>query len=258
MNRLLRVPNRVPWRGLVLPAILLLAWECASRGGDVAAYVFVPLENVGTALVELIRSGELLLNLKASLSRTLSGLLIGASLGTAVGSLMALSMLVNRLLGPPYHALRQVPLLGLVPLIGLWFGSGDAAKLLIVVLAGFYPTVLNTCEALRGVESRYLELGRVLTLSPWQTFVRIQWPAALPGVFTGVSHALAFAWLASIGGELLFTAGRGMGSLMMLAENGGRMDQVIVCVLCISLSGYAMHRGVESLRPSRLNAETHR
>ena len=126
------------------------------------------------------------------------------------------------------------------------------------MLAAFYPAVLNTCESLRGVESRFLEVGRILSLNRWQTFARIQVPAALPGVFTGLSHALAFAWLASIGGELLFTAGPGMGSLMLLAENGGRMDQVLVCVLCISLTGYVMHRGLEWLRPSRIDAAAER
>lgn len=236
------------WRGLLLPALLLLLWQWASQRGDVAAYIFVPLGSVFSSLLQLLDSGELLVNLGASLRRTSLGLVIGASLGIASGSLMALSLVFNRLFGPLYHSLRQVPLLALVPLIGLWFGSGEAAKLLIIVLAAFYPAVLNTCEALRQVQSRYLEVGRVLSLSRWQTFTTIQLPSALPGIFTGLSHALAFAWLSSMGSELLFTTGPGLGSLLMVAENGGRMDIVIVCVCSISLIGYAMNRGSDWLR----------
>lgn len=239
------------WRAWVLPLILLALWEWASRGGAAAAYVFVPLSGVWSALLELLGNGELSVHLGASLRRTLQGLAAGTLIGIVTGALMASSRVADRLIGPLYHTLRQVPLLGLVPLIGLWFGSGEDAKRLVVTLAAFYPMTLNTAEALRGVDRRWLEAGRALTLSRWQTFRHIQWPAALPGLFTGFSHALTFAWLSCMGVELLFTAGPGIGSLLMTAENGGRMDLVVVCVLSIALCGYLMNRVAEQLR-SRL------
>lgn len=228
-------------KGLLLPALLLLAWQWGSRQGAGAAYIFVPLGGLWDSLCQLLASGELGLHLRASLQRALLGLAIGSVLGVATGSLMAQSRIAERLIGPLFHSIRQVPLLGLIPLIGLWAGSGDAAKLLVIVIAAYYPTVLNTSEGMRNVETRFLEVGRVLTMTRWQTFRHLLLPAALPAIFTGVSHAQAFAWLACLGGELLFAAGPGLGGLLINGEQGGRMDVVLLCVLVIALLAYAMN-----------------
>jgi sulfonate transport system permease protein len=228
-------------KGLLLPLALLAVWEWASRQGAGAAYVFVPLEQLANGLAELLRSGELWLHLRASLTRTLQGLLIGGTLGIATGTLMAQSRVADRLIGPLFHSIRQVPLLGLVPLIGLWVGSGDAAKLLVIVIAAFYPTVLNTAEGMRQVDVSYREVGRMLTLTRSQTFRRLLLPAALPAIVTGITHAQAFGWLACVGGELLFAAGPGIGSLLINAEQGGRMEVVLLAVLAIALLAQAMN-----------------
>lgn len=242
-------------KGVLLPLALLLAWEWASRQGSGAAYVFVPLSQLWHGLLELVGaapgsssgsgsgagSGELWLHLHASLLRTLKGLLIGGTLGIATGTLMAQSAVADRLIGPLYHSIRQVPLMGLVPLLGLWVGSGDAAKLLVIVIAAFYPTVLNTSEGIRRVDLAYREVGKMLTLTRAQTFRRVLLPAALPAIVTGITHAQAFAWLACLGGELLFSAGPGMGALLVNGEQAGRMDIVLVTVLAIALLAQAMN-----------------
>jgi sulfonate transport system permease protein len=230
-------------QALVVPALLLAAWHRASQQSDVNAYIFVSLQAIGDAVAELWQSGELWICVKASLQRTLSGLALGATLGIATGSLMAVSRWAERLIGPLYHALRQVPLLGLVPLLSLWFGTGDTAKLLMVVLAAFYPTVLNTFEGMRQISERQREVGAMLTLGRWQTFRLILLPASRPAIATGLSHAIAFAWLSSMGAELLLTAGAGLGSLLLIGQNAGRMELVIVAVALISLLGYAMNLG---------------
>lgn len=234
--RLLRI-----LKGLVLPALLLGAWEWASRQSVTNAYVFVPLAGLWHSLVELINSGELWLHVRTSLVRTLTGLGIGGTLGIAVGTLMAQSRVADRLIGPLYNSIRQVPILGLVPLLGLWAGNGDPAKLLVIAIASFYPTVLNTSEGIRHVERRYREVGHILTLSRTQTFFRVLLPAAMPSIVTGITHALAFAWLSCMGGELLFSAGPGIGSLLLNGEVSGRMDLVLLCVIVIALLAQSMN-----------------
>lgn len=228
-------------RGLLLPLVLLGAWEWASRQGAAAAYVFVSLSALLESLVRLLASGELWLHLHTSLGRTLLGLGIGAVLGIATGTLMAQSRVAERLIGPLYHGIRQVPLLGLIPLLGLWVGNGASAKLLVIVLAAFYPTVLNTSEGIRHVERRFREVGQILTLDRSQTFFRVLLPAALPAILTGFSHALAFSWLACMGGELLFSAGPGLGAMLLNGEVTGQMDQVLLAVLLIALLAQSMN-----------------
>ena len=248
MSRLARVTfARSGWRGLVLPLLLLLVWQWASQQGDTAAYIFAPLPKVWTSFVSLTVSGELWANLKVSLLRTCTGLGIGITLGIAIGALMALSRIVDRLIGPLYHMVRQVPLLGLVPLIGLWFGNGDTSKLLVVSLAAFYPTVLSTYEGLRQVDRRYLEVGTLLTLSPFAIFFQLLLPAALPSLFTGIAQALAFSWLASMGAELLFTLGPGIGAMLLNGQTAGSMEIVLVGVTIIALIGYAMNAAFRAL-----------
>jgi sulfonate transport system permease protein len=234
-------------KGALLPLALLAGWQWASGQGASAAYIFVPLPQLWESLLQLLASGELWLHLKVSLGRTLAGIALGGTAGIATGTLMAQSRVAERLIGPLYHSIRQVPLLGLIPLLGLWVGSGDAAKLLVVAIAAFYPTTLNTFEGIRNVELRLREVGQVLTLTQWQTFRRVLLPAATPAIVTGLTHALAFSWLACMGGELLFAAGPGIGSLLLNGEVAGRMDVVLLAVAVIALVAQAMNAALNRL-----------
>lgn len=240
MNRLLKLLRRC--RGLLLPLLLVAAWQIASRQDASHAYAFVPLERIGAGLKELLASGELQLSVLASLQRTCLGLAFGVLAGFVLGAAMALSRVAERLIAPLFHGLRQVPILGLIPLLALWFGSGEATKVLIVSLAAFYPMALNAQEGFGHVEKRYREVGRLYALSPWQQFTQVLLPGALPSLSNGVLHALAFAWVSSVGSELFLSTGMGLGNLMMNAETGSRMEIIVIGVLCIGLLGYAMNQ----------------
>ncbi len=230
-----------PLRGVVLPLALLVWWEFESHRDAAHAYTFVPLESVASAAVDAVRSGELLSNWWASLVRTSTGLLIGAGLGLTLGALMNFSRWVEAIAGPLYHAIRQVPLLGWIPLISLWFGNGEYPKLLVIALAAFYPTTLNAYEGLRNVEEKYLAVAQVLKLSPWQKFWHVTFPNALPSVFAGLLQATAFAWLSSIGGEFFFNPGPGLGTMMMNGQTTMHTEVVMVTVIVITLTGFAMN-----------------
>ncbi|NWL77417.1 ABC transporter permease [Pseudomonas taiwanensis] len=228
-------------RGLLLPALLLVGWEYMSRQDASGAYAFVPLAEIGKSLIALVVGGELFVNMFASLARTSSGLFFGIVFGVALGVLMALSRVADRLIGPLLHSIRQVPMLGWIPLIAMWFGNGEFSKVFIVSLAAFYPMVLNTYEGFSHVDRRLREVGRVLELKPFQQFFHVLLPAALPSIATGVLHALAFAWVTAVGSELFLSSGAGLGNLMMNAEAGSRMDVIVLSVLSIGLLGYLMN-----------------
>lgn len=235
-------PLRNLLRGLALPALLLCLWQYLSGLGPSYAYAFVPLGTISHSLVELVRSGELLLHIQASVLTALKGLLFGTLAGLVLGSLLAFSRVVDTLIGPLYHALRQVPTLGLIPLIGLWFGNTEFSKVLVVSIAVFEVMTLNTSEGLRSVEARYVEVGRVLTFNRWQLFLRVLLPVAMPSIMTGLMHAVSFAWLATVGVEMLFTIGPGLSVIMEKAQLAERMDIVIVCITFIGLLGLAMNQ----------------
>ncbi|SNR85525.1 sulfonate transport system permease protein [Methylobacillus rhizosphaerae] len=228
-------------RGWLFPIALLLIWECMSRQSAEHAYAFASIPQIYHGLVEIISTGELQQGIVASLQRAFLGLLLGGFAGFIVGIIMTQWRVADVIIGPLYHMLRQVPLMGLVPLFSLWLGNGDPSKLVVVCLSAFYPLVLATYESLYQVEVKYKEVGDVYKLSRWQAFFKILLPAALPNIFTGVSFALAFAWLATIGSEILFSAGAGLGNIMMNAQAASRMDILIVLTVLIGFLGYGMN-----------------
>jgi sulfonate transport system permease protein len=242
-----RAPARIAI-GLIVPALILIWWNAQAQGGGPRALAFAPLGAVASAFAELAGSGQLLNDALATLSRAITGLALGGILGVAVGVAMACSRLVDRLVGPLYHSIRQVPLLGWLPLIGLWLGNGDSAKLLIVSLAAFYPTVLNSYEGVSHVEKRYLEVGRIYGFSAAQRFRLILLPAALPLILTGVTQALAFAWIATIGTEILLGSGGGLGATMGMAQAQQRMDVILVAIVVTAILGFTINHLFARLR----------
>jgi len=231
-------------KGLVLPVVLLTIWQINSHLDDVHAYIFVPLETVVASFFDLLSSGELWVNWQASFLRTTSGFAIGGLLGIALGAFMGISRWADRLINPLYNAIRQVPLMGWIPLISLWFGNGTPSKIFVVALAAFYPMVLNTYEGLTRIDRRYQAVGQVYRVNRWQFLRYIALPSALPSIFTGLMQATAFAWLSSIGSEFFFNPGPGLGNLMLNGQAAFKMNVVFLAVIFIALTGYLMNAAI--------------
>jgi len=229
-------------KGLVLPVLILIVWDVLARRGGGYGFAFVSLGQLGQALVDTFVSGDLPRHVGTSLLRVALGLAVGGILGVLVGAAMALSPLVDRMLGPVYHAIRQVPTLGWIPLLGLWFGYGELPKDLIVIKAAMFPLVLNTYEGLKGVKTAHVEVGRVLTLTPLRLFLKVRLPASLPMVLTGLQQALAFSWIACIGVEILFGSGDGIGAMIEAGQVEGRMDIVLLGVILVGLIAFSLTR----------------
>ena len=227
--------------GLVPPLVLLLAWEIASRSSPESRHTFIPLTLILQSVGEVLAKRESWVNIGASLWTASSGFLVGSLLGAGLGAAMALSGIVERTVSPLFNAWRPIPTLGMVPLIALWFGNGELSKLIIVSLAAFEPMVLNTHEGLRNVDRSYLEVGKLLKFDRRRVFTKILWPAAMPSVLTGVFHALGFAWISTVGAELLFTIGPGIGGMLEKGQLAGRMEIVITCILLIGLMSFTMN-----------------
>lgn len=233
--------------GLAVPALLLVWWEMQARGGGASA-AFAPLGQVAGTFVEEARDGQMLANCLATLQRALSGFTLGAGAGVMLGVAMALSRPVETIIGPLFHALRQVPLLGWLPLVGLWLGNGEGAKLLIISLGAFYPAVLNSFTGISGVERRYQEVTSVLRFSGGQRFFRLLLPAAAPTILTGISQSLAFAWIGTIGSELLLGTGSGLGSALSVGQMQQRMDIVLVAIALTGALGLMLNTGLLRVR----------
>lgn len=209
------VPAR--WRGLVLPVAAVLLWVLASHFQWVNSALLVsPLQVLATGL-DLVTSGQLWLNLRASLLRELTGFVIGSTCGLVLGGLLGLWPRFGRLVGPSFNTFKQISLFAWIPLISVWFGLGDVAKVVFLSLAALVPVVVNTVDGIRSTPASLLEVARVYGYTRWQTTWHVVLPSAAPSIFTGIYLALVYSWLATIGAEYLLVAGRGVGNLLILS-----------------------------------------
>lgn len=252
MSRLLTNPALRIAAGLVAPALLLAWWQWFATSGGASAVAAAPLGAIGQALVEQIENGTIFSDIVSTLTRAFTGFSIGAFCGVATGTAMAVWPLLNRVVGPLLNALRQVPMIGWLPLIGLWFGTGEGSELIMVCVGAFFPAMLNTHAGVAHVEQRYLDVGDVFRFTTTQRFLRIQLPAAMPLILTGLTQALAFAWIGTLAGELLMGAGGGLGVTMQTAQIQQRLDVILVTVAITALLGFAINQIIARVRRKAL------
>ena len=168
-------------------------------------------------------------------------LFIGTTLGLVLGCLLGLSHYFERLVGPSFNTFKQISLFAWIPLISVWFGLGDVAKVVFLSLAALVPVVVNTCDGLRNVPPNLLEVARVYRFSRWQTIVGVMLPAALPSIFTGLYLALVYSWLATIGAEYLLVSGEGIGNTLIDGSEHFMMDLVLFGMVVIGLVGWSLN-----------------
>lgn len=238
-------------RGWVLPLALLSLWWAACRFGWSESPLLVPPQQVWLSASKLSESGVLWQALAASLTRNLIGFAIGSVAGLLLGTALGLSRLLENLIGPTFHTLKQISLFAWIPLISLWFGLGEGAKIAFLALAAFFPVVLNTFEGIRSVPRELLEVARVFAFSRWQLLRQVIFPAAAASIFTGVYLALIYAWLGTLGAEYLLSAGWGIGNLLTDGREHFQMDQVILGVIVVGLVGFGLN-WIASLVEQRL------
>jgi sulfonate transport system permease protein len=234
----LRKPD---FRGFVLPALLIALWALATTVGWVDTRILVsPLETLKTGW-HLIIGPMLWVSLGYSLARDASGFLAGSLIGLLLGTLLGTSRLADRLISPTFHAFKQIAVFAWIPLIAVWFGLGEPAKVAFIALVVFPPVLLNTFDGIRSVSRDYIEVARAFEFSIVQQSLRVILPSALPQIFTGLRLGLIYAWLATIGAEYFLKAGPGVGNILIDGREKFLMDQVIVGVAIVAAVGYIFH-----------------
>jgi len=225
----------LPW---LVPVGIVLVWEAAARLGWLSSRILPAPAAVVEAAWSLARSGELWEHVRVSALRALVGLLVGAGAGLALGLLNGLSRTAETLLDTTLQMLRNIPVLALIPLVILWFGIDESAKLVLLALGVFFPMYINTLHGLRAVDPALIEMGRSYGLRGWTLFRDVILPGALPAMLVGLRFSLGLVWVILIVTETI-SARSGIGYMTMNAREFLQTDIVLLGIVLYALLGKA-------------------
>ncbi|GHL77298.1 sulfonate ABC transporter [Escherichia coli] len=222
----------LPW---FLPVGIVAVWQLASSVGWLSTRILPSPEGVVMAFWTLSASGGCG-SIWRSARRALIGFSIGGSLGLILGLISGLSRWGERLLDTSIQMLRNVPHLALIPLVILWFGIDESAKIFLVALGTLFPIYINTWHGIRNIDRGLVEMARSYGLSGIPLFIHVILPGALPSIMVGVRFALGLMWLTLIVAETI-SANSGIGYLAMNAREFLQTDVVVVAIILYALLG---------------------
>ncbi len=231
--------RRLHWHGLLpwmLPVGLLLVWQLAAQWGWLSSRILPEPLAVVKAAVRLTLSGELPAHVQTSTWRALCGFALGGGLGLLFGLLNGSLKLAETLFDSTIQMIRNIPPLALIPLVILWFGIEEEAKLFLVSLGVFFPIYINTFHGIRAVDPGLIEMGRSYGLSGWSLYREVILPGALPSILVGVRFSLGFMWVILIVAETI-SAQAGIGYMTMNAREFLQTDVVLLGILLYALLG---------------------
>ena len=176
-----------------------------------------------------------------SLVRVAKGYSLALLIGTPLGFILGLSKLFSRAFDPIIQILRPVSPLAWLPLGLVLFAQSKPAALFTIAICAMWPTVLNTAVGVRAIPQDYLNVARVLKLSPAKRLFKILIPATLPYMFTGFRLSLGIAWLVIVAVEML-TGTPGVGGFLWQEYNALIYEHIILCIIVIGLVGFVLDR----------------
>ncbi|WP_372520278.1 ABC transporter permease [Roseovarius sp.] len=232
---------------LVMLAVLLFAWEWASRGENQSYLLPGPVSVVEALIDCYFTRGILWEHLWTTFVQTAAGFAFGCMAAIVIGSLVAEFPLIDRMVYPYVVALQSMPKVALAPLLIVWFGFGIMSKIVLVALICFFPMFVNVVSGLRGVSPELLDLYRAFSASRWRTYVEIKIPTALPSFFAGLQIAVVFALLGSVVGEFIASQ-KGLGSVIQAASVSFDLPIVFACIISLSCLGAVMTTTVRRLQ----------
>lgn len=222
-----------PW---LLPIGLLIIWQIAAELNWISNRTLPAPSAVFKAGWELSQNGELWHHLAISSWRAFIGFIIGGGIGLILGFITGLSAWGERLLDSTIQMIRNVPHLALIPLVILWFGIDESAKIFLVALGSLFPIYLNTYHGIRHIDQGLLEMAGNYGLSGPRLFWQVILPGAMPSILVGIRFALGFMWLTLIVAETI-SANAGIGYLAMNAREFLQTDIVVFTILLYAILG---------------------
>ncbi|WP_406873204.1 taurine ABC transporter permease TauC [Aminobacter sp. P9b] len=225
----------------------LLVWTLVTRLGLVAPLFLPPPQDVLSKFWTVASQGfvdaTLAQHLLASLGRVFTALVAATLVGIPVGLAIGASRVGRGLFDPVLEFLRPIPPLAYLPLIIIWFGIGESAKVLVIAIAMVAPIALSTASGVRGVQQDRLSAASSLGATRWQVIRFVVLPSALPSIVTGLRIALGAGWTTLVAAELV-AATRGLGFMIQSAAQFLVTDVVVMGILVIAAVAFVLEFGL--------------
>ena len=231
--------------GGIIPILLLFIWQVITSVGYLSPLILPPPAIVFKTFLSQFELHGLGVHILTSLKRVMCGFLIGSLTGVSFGLLIGLSRTAEKVFAPAFHVVRQIPMIGWIPLIVMWFGMNELPRIIVISMAAFYPTVLNTYAGVRNVPREYLELASVYGYKGLKLIRRVIIPSAFPSIITGISLSVGMSWAILMAAELFIDTYFGIGTCIEKGRSSFNMALVYVGIFTVGLLGYAMTAIVE-------------
>ena len=232
--------------GAAIPLSVLFLWWYGSESGWWSAFLLPGPFVVLKSLASLLESGELARNIASSMARIVKGFSVSAVVALSVAFVCGIYKPLFRALSPMIEFLRHIPPMAMIPMLILWFGIGEASKVVIIVMATFFPIFINTAQGVSQCDKRLLEVARVFGYTRAQELRHVVLPSALPYILTGMRLGLGYSWRSLIAAELV-AASSGLGYMILDAEQLSRPDVILVGVFVIGCLGSLMDMSLSRL-----------
>jgi len=237
------VAKRLLHAALAALGLVFCWWTLTSGTGWVSSMRFPTPQETWAAWQQMLWSGyaNALWHEHAwrSIRLVFMGFAISSSIGVLLGLAMGASRKVEAIANPVFLFLRPIPPLAWIPLAIVWLGLGDSAKLLVIFVAAFVPSVINSFSGVRQIERPIFEAAAMLNVSGWRMWREVLIPGALPSIFTGLRLSLQASWTTLVAAELV-GAIAGLGQIL----NQGAQDifpaMILVGMLSVALAGWLM------------------
>ena len=238
-----------PWAGLpvVVVVLVLVGWEGLARVGVLPRALFSSPTEVVTTLVASLGSGEMVLHVGATLGRMIPGLLLGAIPGLILGLAMGWSSTLRRAVDPILMAVHPIPKIAILPLLMIFLGVGEGARIAVASVAAFFPMLINTMAGVRQIHPIYFEVARNYGAPRLKLFTRVVLPGSMPMALSGLRLAANVTLLVTIAAEIVMSE-TGLGALVWLAWETLQIEILYATLVVVSLLGISMSQGLQRLQ----------
>ena len=232
--------SSVVWRGtaasLVLLIVFLAGWQWGPGLLRIPPFIIPPLSMVAEEAVRMWHVSGLAFHTGITAAEVLAGFILGSLLGAFIGYLIGMSPTAEFALSPYILALQIAPKVAFAPLFVMWLGYTVYPKILVAILIVFFPIMINVLSAIRTVDPDMINLVRTLNGGRFSIFRLVEFPSAMPALFSGLRIGSTLAVIGVTVGELV-GGNLGLGFLLVSGEGQGNTAAVFVSIVMLTLVG---------------------